>query len=82
MPVRKTPGRETRPTKHPYFKDLRGFYTSGGKDFVSGKQKMQIFEFLPNVGLALTTDSPSLCCGAAGEHGFGTEGNGGNEGGK
>jgi hypothetical protein len=30
----------------PYFKDLPGFYTSDGKNFVSGKQKRAIFEFL------------------------------------
>jgi hypothetical protein len=33
----------TRPTKHPYFKDLPGFYISGRKKFVSGKQKSAIF---------------------------------------
>jgi hypothetical protein len=33
-----------QPFRHLYFKDLLGFYASGGKDFVSGKQKSAIFE--------------------------------------
>jgi hypothetical protein len=28
-----------------YFKELPAFYTSGGKSFVSGKQKSAIFDF-------------------------------------
>jgi hypothetical protein len=34
-----------RTTSQPYFKDLLGFYTSDGINFVSGKQKSAIFGF-------------------------------------
>jgi hypothetical protein len=31
--------------RDPYFKELLGFYASGGKSLGSGNQKMRIFEF-------------------------------------
>jgi hypothetical protein len=52
----------SQPFRHPYFKDLLGFYTNGGKDFVSGKQKMTVFDLL--------WKSPSGCCNAEGTNMF------------
>jgi hypothetical protein len=44
-PVRRVPGWGPD-LQSPYFKDLQGFYTIGGRNFVSGKQKRTIFEFI------------------------------------